>query len=145
MFHTPQGALRRGGQRLGSCRLASAKPLVGSIGWECSINLALWEFEVLCCQYLQLAKLICLSNLPQHVMVNRCRSKLVNVVSGVPLGSAFCPLLFLLYTSELFSYRRICIGDADDSTLMAVVPSLGVTELQLQSPEPWPRQGQRVV
>ena len=44
-----------------------------------------------------------LSNRSLHVMVNGCRSKLVDVVSGVPQGSVFGPLLFLLYTSELFS------------------------------------------
>ena len=36
-------------------------------------------------------------------------------------------LLFLLYTSERFSiWENKLIGDADDSTLMAVVPSAGV-------------------
>ena len=40
-----------------------------------------------------------LSNRSQQVMVDGCRSKLVNVVSGVPLGSVLGPLLFLLYTS----------------------------------------------
>ena len=60
-------------------------------------------------------------------MVDRCRSKLVNVVSGVPQGSVLGPLLFLLYTSELFSIlENKQIGYADDSTLMAVVPSPGV-------------------
>ena len=44
-----------------------------------------------------------LSDRSQHVMVDGCRSKLVNVVSGVPQGSVLCPLLFLLYTFELFS------------------------------------------
>ena len=67
-----------------------------------------------------------LSNCSQHVMVDGCRSKLVDV-SGVPQGSAFGPLLFLLYTSELFSIlKNNLIGYADDSTLMAVVPSTGV-------------------
>ena len=62
-------------------------------------------------------------------MVDGCRSKLVNVVSGVPQGSVFCPLLFLLYTSELFStLENKLIGYADDSTLMAVVAV--VAELQ---------------
>ena len=42
------------------------------------------------------------SDRSQHVMVDGCRSKLVNVVSRVPQDSLFGPLLFLLYTSELF-------------------------------------------
>ena len=57
-------------------------------------------------------------------MVYGCRSKLVKVVSGVPQGSVLGPLLFLLYTSKLFSIlENKLIGYADDFTLMAVVPS----------------------
>ena len=68
-----------------------------------------------------------LSNRSQQVMVDGCQSKLVNVVSGVPQSSVFCPLLFLLYTSKLFSILEYkLIGYADDSTLMAVVPSPSV-------------------
>ena len=68
-----------------------------------------------------------LSDRSQHVMVDGCRSKLVNVVSGVPQGSVFGPLLFLLYTSELFYVlENKLIGYADDSTLIAVVPSPGL-------------------
>ena len=68
-----------------------------------------------------------LSDRSQHVMVDSCRSKLVNVVSGVPQGSVFGPLLFLLYTSELFSIlENMLIGYVDDSTLIAVVPSPGL-------------------
>ena len=37
-----------------------------------------------------------LSNRSQHVMVNGCRSKLVDVVSVVPQGSVLGRLLFLL-------------------------------------------------
>ena len=65
-----------------------------------------------------------LSNRSQYVLVDGCRSKLVNVVSGVPQGSVLGPLLFLLYTSELFSIlENKLVGYADDSTLIAVVPS----------------------
>ena len=56
-------------------------------------------------------------------MVDGCWSKLVNVVSGVPRGSVLDQLLFLLYTSELFSIlENKLISYADDSTLMAVMP-----------------------
>ena len=53
-------------------------------------------------------------------------SKLVNVVSGVPQGSYLGPQLFLLYTTELFSIvENELYGYADDSTLLADVPSPG--------------------
>ena len=55
-----------------------------------------------------------------------CRSKLVNVVSGVPQGSVLGPQLFLLYTAELYSIvENKLYGYADDSTLVAVVPTPG--------------------
>ena len=68
-----------------------------------------------------------LSNRSQHVMVDSCQSKLVNVVIGGPQGSVLFLPLFLLYSSELFSIlENKLIGYADDSTLMAVVPSTGI-------------------
>ena len=67
-----------------------------------------------------------LSYRSQHVMVDGCRSKHVDIVSGVLQSSVFGPLLLLLYTSELFSIlEKKLIGNADDSTLMALVPSPG--------------------
>ena len=67
-----------------------------------------------------------LSNRSQYVLVDGCHSKLVNVVLGVPQGSILGPLLFFLYTSELSSIlENKLIGYAEDSTLMAVMPSPG--------------------
>ena len=43
-----------------------------------------------------------LSNRSQHVVVDGCQSKLVNVVSGVPQGFVLGPLLLLLHTFEPF-------------------------------------------
>ena len=55
------------------------------------------------------------SNQSQHVMVDGCQSKLIEVVSGVLQGCVLCPLLYLLYTSELFSILDSkLIGYADD-------------------------------
>ena len=68
-----------------------------------------------------------LANRSQQGIVDGCRSKLVNVLSGMPQGSVLGPLLFLLYTSWLFSILENKLrGNADDSTLMPVVPSPGV-------------------
>ena len=68
-----------------------------------------------------------LSNRSQYVMVDGCQSKLVNVLSGVRQGSVLSPLLFLMQTSDVFSIlENKLIGYADNSTLMAVVPSPGV-------------------
>ena len=45
-------------------------------------------------------------------------------VNWLTQGSVLGPLLFLLYTSELFSILENNLnGYADDSTLMAIVPS----------------------
>ena len=66
----------------------------------------------------------------QHVMVGGCRSKLVNVVSVVPQGYVLGILLFLPYTSELFSVlENKLIGYADDSTLIVLCLPQGL-ELQ---------------
>ena len=62
---------------------------------EFCISSVLWVLVVLLTLFL--------SNRSQHVMVDGCRSTLVNVESGVPQGSISGPLLFLLYTSDPLS------------------------------------------
>ena len=66
-----------------------------------------------------------LSNQSQYVVVDGCRSKLVNMVERKCLGaSEKCPQLFLLYIPAPFHHtdNKLYIL-ADDSTLVAVVPS----------------------
>ena len=56
-----------------------------------------------------------LSNRSQHVMVDGCRNKLVDVVSGVPQGCVLGLLLFILCTLEVFvMLENKLIGYADD-------------------------------
>ena len=43
-----------------------------------------------------------LSSRSQHVMVDGCRSKLLNVVSGMPQGSVFGPVVAPLVHLEAF-------------------------------------------
>ena len=65
-----------------------------------------------------------LSNRSQHVMVDGGRSKLGDVVSGVPQSSVLGQSLFLMYSSERFSIlENKLISYVAIYTLMAVVPS----------------------
>ena len=55
-------------------------------------------------------------------MIDGATSEWTPIISGVPQGSVLCPLLFILYTSEMFELleNRLNAYD-DDSTLVAVV------------------------
>lgn len=55
----------------------------------------------------------------QKVTVQGITSTSVNITSGVPQGSILGPLLFLIYTSDLFTKLRVCKiqGYADDTQI----------------------------
>ena len=63
-----------------------------------------------------------LSNRRQRVVVDGGTGEWIPIISGVPQGSVLGPLLFILYTSEMFELveNRLYAYD-DDSTLLAAV------------------------
>ena len=107
--HTLQSALERGQEaRIVQIDFSASFDRVnhrGILYKLCSVGIGSYVLSILT-QFL--------SDRSQHVIVDGCRSKLVNVVPGVPHGSVLGHLLFLLYTSELFSIL--------DNKLIAVMP-----------------------
>ena len=58
----------------------------------------------------------------QRVVVDGASSEWILIVSGMPQGSVLGPLLFILYTSEMFDLvENRLFTYADDSTLLAVI------------------------
>ena len=58
----------------------------------------------------------------QRIVVEGASSEWIPIVSGVPQGSVLAPLLFILYTSEMFDLvENRLFAYADDSTLLAVI------------------------
>ena len=119
MSHTLQSALERGqGARIVQIDFSAAFDKVNHRGILCKL-----------CPVGSVSSVLSiltqfLTNQSQHVMVDGCRSKLINVRSGVPHGSVLGPLLSLLYTLELLSILEDkLIGYANDYTFMAVAPS----------------------
>ena len=63
-----------------------------------------------------------LSNRTQRVRVDGSYSGHVDIVSGVPQGSVLGPILFVIYTADLFEVvENRLVNYADDSTLYAIV------------------------
>ena len=64
-----------------------------------------------------------LSDRRQRMRLNGKFSPSVELVSGEPLGSVLGPLLFILYTSELFHIvGNNIVGYADNTTIYAIIP-----------------------
>ena len=75
-----------------------------------------------------------LSNRSENVIVDGCRSRLGNILTGVLQGRVQSRLLLLLDISELFSIlANKLTGYANDPTLFAVVSSLGIRITVAQS------------
>ena len=87
---------RRVGRRLGSCSLISVQPLIlyrlCSMGIGGSVLSILTQF---------------LSNRSQHVTVDGCRSKLADVVSGVPQGSVLARYCSSCTFQSFFPFWKI--------------------------------------
>ena len=66
-------------------------------------------------------------------MVDGCRNKLANVVSGVPQSRTGAIIVPHLRLGAFPILENKLIGFADDSTLMAVVPSPGVRSTVAES------------
>ena len=66
-----------------------------------------------------------LSNSWQKIVDDGATFEWIAIVAGVTQGSVLGPLLFILYTSEMFEMMKNRLyACADDSTLLAVVRKL---------------------
>ena len=64
-----------------------------------------------------------LSNRLQRVVVDGLFNGYRSVISGVPQGSVLGPLLFVLYTHDMwFGLENMFVSYADDATLLAHIP-----------------------
>ena len=112
----------RVGRRLGSYRLISVQPLIGSTIREFCISSVLWVLGVLCCLYLQSFYQIDHSTLWWTVVgVNWLTSR--QECSRELFWAIIVPPIHL---GAFFILDNKLIGYTDDSTSIAIVPSSGV-------------------
>ena len=114
---------------LGSYRLISAQPPIGSTITQFSISSVLWVLEVPCCQYRHNFHQIDHSMLLWALVVVNWLTSCQECVFWARYCSSCTPQgFFSILESKL-------IGYADDSTLIAVVPSPGarITEAEFLS------------
>ena len=70
----------------------------------------------------------------QRVVLNGQISSWKNVLTGVPQGSVFGPLLFLIYTNDLPNgIKSICKIFADDTSLFSKVKDATFSDTQLNN------------
>ena len=140
LFPPNQFAYRKG---LGTCDclLSMTHQLQSELDQGCECRMVLIDFSAAFDRVNHLGLLYKLSNLGiggsvqsvisefltqrnQRVVVDGRYSRFVDVVSGVPQGSVLGPLLFILYTSDMFAVvdNRL-YNYADDSTLVATIRS----------------------
>ena len=63
----------------------------------------------------------------QQKVVNVQYSNYRNVISGAPQDRVRGPLLFILYTHDMwFGFENVLVAYADDASLFASVPSSGM-------------------
>ena len=75
-----------------------------------------------------------LTNRRQRVVVDGHHGEWRNVISGVPQGSVLGPLLFILYTHDMWiGLENQLTAYADDATLIAVIPSPDERQLVSES------------
>ena len=75
------------------------------------------------------------SNRLQRVVVDGQFNEYRNVISGIPQGSVLGPLVFILYTHDMwFGLENMLISYADDATLLAHIPSPNMRSDVTKSP-----------
>ena len=75
-----------------------------------------------------------LTNRKQRVVVDGHHGEWRRVISGVPQGSVLGPLLFILYTHDMWiGLENQLVAYADDATLIAVIPTPDQRQLVSES------------